>query len=66
VLQLADLQPVALIPGVTPFDSSRHVGRSTTSDARLANGVIAGVIRNGFVRGQKVIRQPEVIVNRLG
>jgi hypothetical protein len=66
VLKLADLQPVALVPGVTPFDSSRHVGRSTTSDARLANGVIAGVIRNGFVRGQKVIRQPEVIVNRVG
>jgi hypothetical protein len=66
VLKIADLEPVELTPGVTPFDSSRHVGRSTASDARLANGVIAGVIRNGFTRGQRIIRQPEVIVNRLG
>jgi molecular chaperone GrpE (heat shock protein) len=67
VLKIADLEPVDVTPGVTHFDSNRHVGRSTACDMNLANGVIVGVIRNGFVRGgQKVIRQPEVIVNRVG
>ena len=67
VLKAGDLEPVEVTLGVTPFDSSRHVGRSTASDASLANGVIVGVVRNGFVRGgQRVIRQPEVIVNRVG
>jgi len=66
VLKIAELEPIEIVPGVTPFDSTRHVGRSTASDAKFGNGVIVGVIRNGFVRGgQKVIRQPEVIVNRL-
>jgi hypothetical protein len=66
VLKVADFELVELTLGVTPFDSSRHVGRSTASDSRLADGIIVGVIRNGFLRGQRVVRQPEVIVNRLG
>lgn len=66
VLKLADLEPVDLTLGVTPFDSTRHIGRSTASDPSFASGIIVGVVRNGFVRGgQQVIRQPEVIVNRV-
>lgn len=66
ILKIADLEPVDLTLGVTPFDSARHIGRSTASDPNVASGVILGVIRNGFVRGgQQVIRQPEVIVNRV-
>ena len=65
ILKIADLEPVDLTLGVTPFDSARHIGRSTASDPNVASGVILGVIRNGFIRGgQHVIRQPEVIVNR--
>jgi len=66
ILKIADLEPVELTLGVTPFDSTRHIGRSTASDPSVASGVILGVVRNGFVRGgQQVIRQPEVIVNRV-
>lgn len=66
ILKIADLEPVDLMLGVTPFDSARHIGRSTASDPSVASGVILGVIRNGFIRGgQQVIRQPEVIVNRV-
>jgi hypothetical protein len=66
VLKTVDLEPVDLTPGQTPFDSSRHIGRSTASNPSFANGVIVGVIRNGFIRGgREVIRQPEVIVNRV-
>lgn len=66
ILKIADLEPVDLTLGVTPFDSARHIGRSTASDPSVASGVILGVIRNGFIRGgQQVIRQPEVIVNRV-
>ncbi|MEO8382698.1 MAG: hypothetical protein ABI779_23775 [Acidobacteriota bacterium] len=66
VLGLAAVEPIDVIPGETPFDSTRHVGRSTTNDPRFADGVITGVVRNGFVEGgQQVIRQPEVIVNRM-
>lgn len=66
ILKIADLEPVDLTLGVTRFDSARHIGRSTASDPSVDSGVILGVIRNGFVRGgQQVIRQPEVIVNRV-
>lgn len=66
VLKAAGLEPVDLTLGVTPFDSTRHIGRSTTCDSNFANGLILGVVRNGFMRGGQVLRQPEVIVNRVG
>jgi hypothetical protein len=65
LLQIAAVEPIDVTPGETAFDSTRHIGRSTTNDHRFADGVITGVVRNGFVEGgQQVIRQPEVIVNR--
>jgi hypothetical protein len=66
VLQIAAVEPIDVMPGETQFDSTRHIGRSTSNDPRFADGVITGVIRNGFIEGgQEVIRQPEVIVNRV-
>jgi molecular chaperone GrpE (heat shock protein) len=66
LLRVASLEPIEVTPGETLFDSSRHVGRSTSNDPRFADGVITGVVRNGFIEGgQLVIRQPEVIVNRM-
>jgi len=66
VLRVAALEPIDVKLGETPFDSARHVGRSMSSDTRFPDGVITAVVRNGFVEGgQHVIRQPEVIVNRL-
>lgn len=66
VLHAAAVEPIEVMPGETLFDGTRHVGRSTTNDPRFADGVITGVIRNGFVEdGQQIIRQPEVIVNRM-
>jgi molecular chaperone GrpE (heat shock protein) len=42
------------------------MGRSTANNPNFADGIIVGVVRNGFIRGgREVIRQPEVIVNRL-
>lgn len=65
VLRIAAVEPIDVTLGETPFDSTRHIGRSTTNDPRFSDGVITGVVRNGFIeRGQQVIRQPEVIVNR--
>lgn len=64
LLRIAEVEPIEVTLGETLFDSARHIGRSTTSDPLLADGVITGVIRNGFVEGQQVLRQPEVIVNR--
>lgn len=65
LLRIAAVEPIEVTPGETPFDSTRHIGRSTTTDPRFADGVITGVVRNGFIEGgQQVIRQPEVIVNR--
>jgi len=66
ILSIAAVEPIDVTPGETQFDSTRHIGRSTSNDPRFADGVITGVIRNGFIEGgQEVIRQPEVIVNRL-
>jgi hypothetical protein len=66
VLAAADLAPIEIELGRTLFDSSQHVGRSTASQPGLRDGVIAGVVRNGFKqRGGRVVRQPEVVVNRL-
>jgi hypothetical protein len=66
LLRVAAVEPIDVTPGETPFDSTRHIGRSTSNDQRFADGVITGVVRNGFIEGgQQVIRQPEVIVNRL-
>lgn len=66
LLRIASVEPIEVTLGETPFDSTRHVGRSTSSDPRFSDGVITGVVRNGFVEGgQQVIRQPEVIVNRV-
>jgi hypothetical protein len=66
VLEVAEIEPVELSLGETPFDSTQHVGRSAANDPRFPEGVIVGVIRNGFIRsGQDVIRQPEVVVNRM-
>jgi hypothetical protein len=65
VLRIAAVEPIEVKLGETPFDSARHIGRSTTSDARFSDGVIVGVVRNGFVEsGNQIIRQPEVVVNR--
>lgn len=65
LLQLASVEPIEVRLG-EPFDSMRHIGRSTTNDPRYADGVITGVVRNGFIEGgQQVIRQPEVVVNRI-
>ncbi len=66
VLKVANLEPVDLVLGRTLFESTKHMGRSTANRPDLPNGVIVGVVRNGFVRGGQVVRQPEVIVNRLG
>jgi len=66
MLRVAAVEPIEVTPGETLFDSTRHVGRSTSNDPRFADGVITGVVRNGFIEGgQLVIRQPEVIVNRM-
>lgn len=66
VLRIAAVEPIDVTPGETPFDSTRHIGRSTTNDPRFSDGVITDVVRNGFVEGgQQVIRQPEVVVNRM-
>jgi hypothetical protein len=66
LLRAAAVEPIHVTPGETPFDSTRHIGRSTTNDPRFADGVITGVVRNGFIEGgQQVLRQPEVIVNRM-
>ncbi|HEV7484514.1 MAG TPA: hypothetical protein VGQ65_02445 [Thermoanaerobaculia bacterium] len=66
MLRIAAVEPIEVTPGETLFDSTRHVGRSTSNDPRFADGVITGVVRNGFIEGgQLVIRQPEVIVNRM-
>jgi len=66
VLRAAAVEAIDVTPGETLFDSTRHVGRSTSNDPRFSDGVITGVVRNGFVEGgQQVIRQPEVIVNRM-
>ncbi len=66
MLRIAAVDPIEVTPGETLFDSTRHVGRSTSNDPRFADGVITGVVRNGFIEGgQLVIRQPEVIVNRM-
>jgi len=66
LLQLASVEPIEVKLGETTFDSTRHIGRATTNDPRYADGVITGVVRNGFIEGgQQVIRQPEVIVNRM-
>jgi hypothetical protein len=65
VLRIAAVEAIEIEPGETSFDSTRHIGRSTTNDPRFADGVITGVVRNGFIEsGRQVIRQPEVIVNR--
>ncbi|HEY6141050.1 MAG TPA: hypothetical protein VI670_25110 [Thermoanaerobaculia bacterium] len=66
VLRVAAVDPIDVTLGETTFDSTRHVGRSTANDPRFSDGVIVDVIRNGFVEnGQQVIRQPEVVVNRM-
>lgn len=65
ILHAAAVEPIDVTLGQTTFDSTRHVGRSTANDPRFGDGVIVGVIRNGFMEsGQFVMRQPEVIVNR--
>jgi len=65
ILGVAAVEPIDVKLGETPFDSARHIGRSTTNDARFSDGVIVGVVRNGFIEaGKDVIRQPEVVVNR--
>jgi hypothetical protein len=64
LLRMAAVEPVEVTLGETLFDSARHIGRSTTNDPHVPDGVITGVIRNGFIEEQQVIRQPEVIVNR--
>jgi hypothetical protein len=66
ILRIASVEPVDVTLGETRFDSTRHIGRFTSSDPRFSDGVITGVVRNGFVEGgHQVIRQPEVIVNRV-
>jgi hypothetical protein len=65
VLRVAAVEPIDVKLGETPFDSTRHIGRSTANDARFFDGVIVGVVRNGFIEGStQIIRQPEVVVNR--
>jgi len=66
LLQLASIEPIDLKLGETQFDSTRHIGRATSNDPHYPDGVITGVVRNGFIEGgQQVIRQPEVVVNRM-
>lgn len=66
ILHMAAVEPIDVTLGETRFDSARHIGRFTSSDPHFADGVITGVVRNGFVEsGRQVIRQPEVVVNRV-
>lgn len=66
VLDFAGLAPVEVKLGQTLFDATLHVGRSVETDARYADGVIVGVLQNGFVHAARgVICQPHVIVNRV-
>lgn len=66
ILRIAAVEPMDLTLGETRFDSARHIGRLTSNDPRFPDGVITGVVRNGFVEGgHQVIRQPEVVVNRV-
>lgn len=65
-LALAGLEPLDIVLGQTPFDSGKHVGRSTTNRPDMPDGTIASVVRNGFLHADGTVwRQPEVIVNRL-
>jgi hypothetical protein len=65
ILRVADIRPVELTLGQTPFDSNEHIGKSTIRDTSFSDGIILGVVRNGFTRGGRVLRQPEVVVNRV-
>jgi hypothetical protein len=66
ILRMVAVEPIDVTLGETRFDSARHIGRFTSSDPHFADGVITGVVRNGFVEsGRQVIRQPEVVVNRV-
>ncbi|MGZ5444196.1 MAG: hypothetical protein ACXW5U_20405 [Thermoanaerobaculia bacterium] len=66
ILRIVSVEPVDVTLGETRFDSTRHIGRFTSNDPKFPDGVITGVVRNGFVEGgHQVIRQPEVIVNRV-
>jgi molecular chaperone GrpE (heat shock protein) len=67
VLAKADLKPAEIELGKTPFDSQKHIARSTTKNPEYRNDVIMRVLRNGFEQtGRGVIQQPEVIVNKTG
>jgi hypothetical protein len=66
VLEVAQLEPIEINLGKTPFDSTKHIGRSTTSRPGMHDGTIASVIKNGFRQvGGVVVQQPEVIINRM-
>lgn len=65
ILRIAAVEPIDLTLGETAFDSTRHIGRSTSSDPQFSDGVITDVVRNGFIEGGRQIRQPEVVVNRM-
>ena len=66
VLSMAGLEPIGLTLGSTLFDDRRHLELSAAHYPNLPDGVIIAVVRNGFVRsGQEVVRQAEVIVNRV-
>ena len=67
VLGMAGLEPIGLTLGSTRFDDHVHLELSAAHYPNLPDGVIIAVVRNGFVRGgQEILRQAEVIVNRIG
>lgn len=63
----AGLQPVEIELGKTRFDSKVHIGRSDAHERDAQDGVIVGVVRNGFrdVLSEKYFQRPEVVVNRV-
>jgi molecular chaperone GrpE (heat shock protein) len=67
VLEWADLKPIDIELGNTVFNSRVHVGRGTQNVPQYGEGVIVGVVRSGFRNSKtdEIIKQPEVVVNRI-
>ncbi len=63
--QVYDLEVIAITLHKTPFapDAGHHLVRRT-KNTRLPDGVIIQVVRNGYTREGKVVREAQVIVNQ--
>jgi hypothetical protein len=66
-LKAAGLELVPIELNRTQFDPSVHRGRATEFNGALPDGVIVGILKNGFreTGTGRVLIQPEVTVNRV-